>query len=104
TAEVISTVSRRAISAYHHAMYMPGNVVVAAAGNLDHNKLVRLLEQAERKAHEPPARGRRVRPPLVKPSPPSVRFMRKDTEQYHLCLGAPGIAPSVPRRLALSLL
>jgi predicted Zn-dependent peptidase len=104
TAEVISTVSRRAISAYHHAMYMPGNVVVAAAGNLEHNELVRLLEQAERKAHEPPARGRRVRPPLVKPSPPSVRFMRKDTEQYHVCLGAPGIARSDRRRFAASLL
>jgi predicted Zn-dependent peptidase len=104
TAEVISTVSRRAISAYHRAMYMPGNVVVAAAGNLEHNELVRLLEQAERKAHEPPAHGRRVRPPLVKPSPPSVRFVRKDTEQYHVCLGAPGIARSDRRRFAASLL
>jgi predicted Zn-dependent peptidase len=104
TAEVISTVSRRAISAYHRTMYMPGNVVVGAAGNLDHNELVRLLEQAERKVHEPSARGRRVRPPLVKPSPPSVRFVRKDTEQYHVCLGAPGIARSDRRRYAASLL
>jgi predicted Zn-dependent peptidase len=83
---------------------MPGNVVVAAAGNLEHNELVRLLEQAERKAHEPPTRGRRVRPPLVKPSPPSIRFVRKDTEQYHVCLGAPGIARSDRRRFAASLL
>jgi predicted Zn-dependent peptidase len=104
TAEVISTVSRRAISAYHRTMYMPGNVVVSAAGNLEHNELVRLLEQAERKVHEPPGRGPRVRPPLVKASPPSVRFMRKDTEQYHVCLGAPGIARSDRRRFAASLL
>ena len=104
TAEVISTVSRRAISAYHRTMYMPGNVVVSAAGNLEHNELVRLLEQAERKAHEPPARGPRVRPPLVKASPPSVQFLRKDTEQYHVCLGAPGIARSDRRRFAASLL
>ncbi len=104
TAEVISSVSRRAISAYHRTMYMPGNVVVSAAGNLEHNELVRLLEQAERKVHEPPARGRRVRPPLVKPPPPSVRFVRKDTEQYHVCLAAPGIARSDRRRFAASLL
>jgi predicted Zn-dependent peptidase len=104
TAEVISSISRRAISAYHRTMYMPGNVVVAAAGNLEHNELVRLLEQAERKVHEPPARGRRVRPPLVKPPRPSVRFMQKDTEQYHVCLGAPGIARSDRRRFAASLL
>jgi predicted Zn-dependent peptidase len=45
-----------------------------------------------------------VRPPLVKASPPSVRFVRKDTEQYHVCLGAPGIARSDRRRFAASLL
>ena len=44
-------------------MYVPGNVVVAAAGQLDHNELLRLLARAESKAHGPPARGRRVRRP-----------------------------------------
>jgi predicted Zn-dependent peptidase len=104
TADVISNVSRRAISAYHRSMYVPGNVVVAAAGNLDHNELLRLLERAEKKVRETPARARRVRPPLVKAPPPSVRFARKDTEQYHVCLAAPGIARSDRRRFAASLL
>jgi predicted Zn-dependent peptidase len=104
TADVISTVSRRAISAYHRSMYVPSNVVVAAAGNLNHNDLVGLLEQAEQKVRESPARGRRVRPPLVKAPPPSVRFARKDTEQYHVCVAAPGIARSDRRRFAASLL
>jgi predicted Zn-dependent peptidase len=104
TADVISNVSRRAISAYHRSMYVPGNVVVAAAGNLEHNELLRLLERAEKKVRETPARARRVRPPLVKAPPPSVRFVRKDTEQYHVCLAAPGIARSDRRRFAASLL
>ncbi|HEV2903164.1 MAG TPA: pitrilysin family protein [Gaiellaceae bacterium] len=104
TAEVISSVSRRSITAYHRSMYVPGNVVVAAAGNLDHNELLGLLERAESKVGETPARGRRVRSPLVKPPPPDLRFIRKDTEQYHLCLGAPGIARSDRRRFAASLL
>src|SRR3977135_2512218 len=34
TADVISTVGRRALTSYHQAMYRAGNVVVAAAGNL----------------------------------------------------------------------
>src|SRR5204863_2908456 len=34
TADVISTVSRRAVAAYHRARYTTGNVVVAAAGNI----------------------------------------------------------------------
>src|SRR5437764_8218262 len=33
-----------------------------------------------------------------------MRFQRKDTEQYHLCLGAPGISRSDRRRFAASLL
>jgi predicted Zn-dependent peptidase len=104
TADVISSISRRAISAYHRSMYVPGNVVVAAAGNLDHNELLRLLERAEKKVRDAPAKGRRVRPPLVKEPPPSLRFVRKDTEQYHVCLAAPGIARSDRRRFAASLL
>jgi predicted Zn-dependent peptidase len=104
TTDVISTISRRAISAYHRSMYVPGNIVMAAAGNLDHNELVRLLERAERKVQQPPARGRRVRSPLVKAPPPNLRFARKDTEQYHVCVGAPGIARSDRRRFAASLL
>src|SRR5204862_1404273 len=44
------------------------------------------------------------RRPLVKPPPPSVRFQRKDTEQYHVCIGAPGIARSDRRRFAVSIL
>jgi predicted Zn-dependent peptidase len=104
TTNVISSVSRRAISSYHRSMYVPENVVVAAAGNLDHNDLLRLLERAEQKVRETPAKGRRVRPPLVKAPPPNVRFVRKDTEQYHVCLAAPGISRSDRRRFAASLL
>jgi predicted Zn-dependent peptidase len=104
TAEVISSVSRRSISSYHRSMFGAGNIVLAAAGNVDHQRLVGLLAQAEAKQHDPPARGRRVRSPLVKPPPPGVRFERKDTEQFHVCIAAPGIARSDRRRFAASLL
>jgi predicted Zn-dependent peptidase len=104
TAEVISSISRRSVAAYHRAMYVPGNVVVAAAGHLDHNRLLELLERAERKQAEAPARVSRVRSPLVRMPAPGVRFQRKDTEQYHVCVGAPGISRSDRRRFAASVL
>jgi predicted Zn-dependent peptidase len=103
TAEVISSVSRRAITAYHRSMYVPGNIVVAAAGYLDHNELLGLLERAESKVGETPARGRRVRSPLVKPPPPDCASCA-DTEQYHVVLAAPGIARDNERRYAVSLI
>jgi predicted Zn-dependent peptidase len=104
-ADVISAVSRRSVTSYHRSMYVPGNVVVAAAGNVRHNELERLLQRIQRKAAQAPERkGPRVRPPLVKPPPPSLRFQRKETEQYHACIAAPGIARTDRRRFAASLL
>src|SRR5881227_1213800 len=48
TADVISTVSRRAIAAYHRTAYASGNVVISAAGNIDHNRLMELLQRFDR--------------------------------------------------------
>jgi predicted Zn-dependent peptidase len=104
TAEVISSVSRRAIAAYHRAMYTGGNIVVAAAGNIQHERFLSRLEQFERKSDATGGSGPRVRRPLTQAPQPGVRFERKDTEQYHLCLGAPGISRSDRRRFAASLL
>jgi len=104
TAEVISTVSRRAIAGYHRSMYTGANIVVSAAGNITHERLLALLESAERRSAEPARAAPRVRRPLVQTPAPGLRFQRKDTEQYHLCLGAPGISRSDRRRFAASIL
>jgi predicted Zn-dependent peptidase len=103
-ADVISSVSRRTLTSFHRSMYVPGNVVVAAAGNLRHEELQRLLLKAQRKAVEGVRKGPRVRPALVKAPAPSLRFQAKDTEQYHVCVAAPGISRSDKRRFAASLL
>jgi predicted Zn-dependent peptidase len=104
TSEVISSISREAIARYHGTMYVPGNIVVAAAGNIDHDQVVELVSRAlERRA---PGAGERpnLRPALVQAPPPRLRFQQKDTEQYHVCLAAPGISRSDRRRFAASLL
>jgi predicted Zn-dependent peptidase len=102
--EVIATISRRALASYHRSMYVGGNVVVAAAGNLEHNAVVRLVERAQRRPGDTPPKGVRLRRPLVAPPPPGLRFQQKETEQYHVCVGAPGISRSDRRRFAASLL
>jgi predicted Zn-dependent peptidase len=104
TADVIASVTRRSIASYHRAMYTPGNIVVAAAGNIEHARLLELIDQAKAAEPDMPPANRRVRRPLVKSPPPGIRFQRKDTEQYHVCVGAPGIARSDRRRFAASLL
>ena len=103
-ADVISQLTRRAVSAYHRNRYVGGNIVVAAAGNVDHDHLVGLCRQMAEKKAPPPSRKPRARRLLVAPPPPSTVFVRKDTEQYHVCVGAPGIARSDRRRFTASIL
>ena len=104
TADVISSIPREAIARYHGEMYVPSNIVVAAAGNIEHTHIVELVQQGlERRGGNAAARAN-LRPPLVQAPPPQLRFQRKDTEQYHVCLAAPGISRSDRRRFAASLL
>jgi predicted Zn-dependent peptidase len=77
-------------------------VVVAAAGAVDHEALVALV--ADR---VPGARGASV--PAPPPAPPNGvysqrEFERKDTEQYHVCLGGRGLSRHDERRFALRVL
>jgi predicted Zn-dependent peptidase len=100
-AEVISTVSKRALATYHGAVYAHNNIVVAAAGNVKHERVLELLAARIPKTQAP---ARRVRKPFARIPPPGYRFQRKPTEQYHVCLGAPGISRVDDRRFAASLL
>ena len=104
TATSISSVPRDAIARYHDAMYIPGNIVVAAAGNIEHERVVELVQRGLERRTGVGGPPPNVRPPLVTPPPPGLRFQQKDTEQYHVCLAAPGISRSDRRRFAASLL
>jgi predicted Zn-dependent peptidase len=98
--EIIRDTPVDAIRAFHQARYRPDNVVVAAAGSIDHDRLVELVA-----ASSPADRRHGNGTPEGAPdSRPHVRFERKETEQYHLCLGGPGIARDDDRRFALRVL
>ena len=100
-ADVISSVPVPDIAAYHDARYLPSNIVIAAAGNIEHERLVELVSAAVHGRHAEPAAV-----PTGAPAgaAPTVRFHTKETEQYHLCLGAQGIPRGDDRRFALRVL
>jgi predicted Zn-dependent peptidase len=100
-AEVVAGTPADGLRSFYDARYVPGNIVVAAAGSLDHDELVGQIARAaaERAAPVPPA----VVPPRDELER-RVRFLEKDTEQYHLCLGGPGIRRDDERRFALRVL
>jgi predicted Zn-dependent peptidase len=90
------------IAAFHARRYVPSAVVVAAAGSVDHDQVVELAERT--------LAGLRsgVSAPVPEGAPPlpqaRVRFQAKDTEQVHVCLGAPGLPRGDERRYAVRVL
>jgi predicted Zn-dependent peptidase len=104
TADVISSVTRRALRSHHAAFYTPANIVVAAAGSIDHDELVALVQRSIERRSQASAGKPRIRRPLLRTPKPARRFQRKDTEQYHVCLGATGVSRSDRRRFAASIL
>src|SRR3954462_1726283 len=99
-ADVVSSVPVPEIGRWHDGRYVPGNMVLAAAGNLEHERIVELAEQAfgdaageaQAQAASPERNGQ------------VLRFHQKETEQYHLCLGGAGIPRGDDRRFALRVL
>lgn len=101
--EVVAGVSGEALRAFHHARYTGPNVVVAAAGSVDHDQVVELVRK--RLDAVPDAAPQRDDPGSPQDHvAPRRRFIAKETEQYHVCLGAPGIARDDDRRFALRVL
>ena len=100
--EVIGGIPVPDIAGYHHTRYTAPNIVVSAAGHLEH---ARLVELAERYVSAPAANGAGAAPNGGLPSDAAkLLFYPKDTEQYHICFGGPGISRGDERRFALAVL
>jgi predicted Zn-dependent peptidase len=100
-ADVIRSIGRRAIERYHGSAYASENVVLAAAGNVDHARLAELLAARRYGARSAATLARR---PAGRRPAPATRFLRKRTEQYHVCLVGPGITHNDDRRYTAALL
>ncbi|HET6505198.1 MAG TPA: pitrilysin family protein, partial [Baekduia sp.] len=102
TREVVAGTPASEMKAFHAARYTAQNVVVAAAGSVDHDRLVELVQAT---IGDPAPSGP---PPTPLAIPDAAvarrRFLAKETEQYHVALGAPGIARDDERRFALRIL
>lgn len=100
TAEVIGSIPVPDVAAYHRARYRGSNLVVSAAGSLSHDRIVELVS-----AHFQPEGGAVDGPGGGDPAEDArLCFYPKETEQYHICFGAPGIPRDDDRRFALSVM
>ncbi|MBJ7329505.1 MAG: insulinase family protein [Solirubrobacteraceae bacterium] len=99
-AEVIANVQPDALKTFHAAHYGPEDVVIAAAGSVDHDSLILLAEGLSLPARPDPT------PITAAPAatPRRAAFFGKETEQYHVCLGGRGLPRHDERRHALRVL
>lgn len=108
TVDTVNALTADRIRRFYKKHYDPTHLVVAAAGNIDHDKVVRQVRAAFDKAGAfrtpeaapiAPREGRRVLRSTGK-----VELIGRKTEQAHVVLGMPGLARTDERRWALGVL
>jgi len=98
--EIVLRLSQSDIRRHMDRFYRPDCTIIAAAGDIEHDRLVDLVSRAfdgfdGQSIHlDPPA-------PV---SMPAVRVEERDTAQLHLCLGMDGLPHAHEDRYAISLL
>ncbi|MCL6477023.1 MAG: insulinase family protein [Peptococcaceae bacterium] len=86
-ADVIRGLGRDSILDYLGKYYVPGNIVIAVAGNIDHDIAAEKIN-----AYFSGMKGTSAPRVMEMPSPrKEVTCREKETEQVHLCVGAPGL-------------
>ena len=86
---------------YLSHQYIPGNAVVAVAGEITHDEVVESLGEAL--GSWAPGEALPWNPVQSKTGQPNIRFERRKTDQAYLCLGLPGLPLDHPDRHALNL-
>jgi predicted Zn-dependent peptidase len=86
TKRSVNALKREQLATFFRAVYRPANIVVAAAGHLDHKGTSELVRR-HFGALESGGDRRNGHPP--RPKPVVVTRSKKELEQVHLCLGTP---------------
>ena len=102
TVETLDALTRSDMLAYRRQNYVSSGTIVAAAGNLNHEQVVKAVSQYAR--HCPQGRRPRFAPATDEQVAPHLRLFTKTTEQTQLALGLRACSRHDERRFALRLL
>jgi predicted Zn-dependent peptidase len=86
TKETVKKFSREMLFDYYNRVYSPKNILITAAGNLEHDDIVRLV-----RSHfaDMPDRGSAPADSLPKPHASIVLKKKESLEQVHIAMGVP---------------
>jgi predicted Zn-dependent peptidase len=96
----VRSIGRQNMIDYTKEFYSPDNIIVALAGNIEHEKAVELVGPAFSVMRGKFPAMKKTRPTINK----AVKLKHKKTEQVHMCLGTSGPSQLDEDRYAFSIL
>ena len=103
TRETVRHLGVRALKELHARAYHPPQLVVVAAGNVEHEALLAVLERTGW-SQVPSGDASRLSAPAATPASPSVRHVGREGTQTHVVLATSAVRYADPRRYALVML
>jgi predicted Zn-dependent peptidase len=100
TPENLARFDAHTIKNFFQRLYQPDRIIISAAGNIDHKRLVELLEPVFGTLQSRDGFPQRKTPRGCS----VVDLNHRNLEQLHICLSARGLSITDPRRYASSLL
>ena len=99
-AEVVRSLGREQLVNYLQQRYVSGNILVAAAGQVEHEEFVEMVKAKLANVSVGQVEHNIIEPVSVK----SARVYSKDCEQVYLCYGGEGLRHADPRRYVMLML
>ena len=106
TVESITNMTRKSVNDYYKKKYLPENLVIAVAGNVNHEHVVERVTDLLGEFLDSSARPAALRPTKVVRAQGmgGIGLIYRKSEQANILLGFPGLDRNDQRRFALSVL
>jgi predicted Zn-dependent peptidase len=99
--DTITGMKRDQVKRFYDRLYTPHHFVIAAAGNLEHDGLCRLIERRMDTGRKVTGTSRQLRTGGDAPVPmPATEVLRRTTEQAHISMGTNGYSRRDDERFA----
>src|SRR5437868_7411388 len=103
TRDSVGALKVRDLQELHDRAYHPRHIVIAASGNVEHQRLLDVLEKTGWTKAEA-RNGDRIVSPKPATVPPTIRHVNREGAQTHLVMGTDAVPHGDPRRLPFLLL
>lgn len=94
TEKSIESITRKQVMDYYKHKYVPNNLIISAAGNVNHDEVVAWANKHLGKKKFHPFNIERKKPKIVRVN----EILKRDVEQTHLLLGMPSVSYVSPNR------